>query len=86
MLAARESIKNGLLVVLFARKKYRFGERRLVRLCYCVTLGVGEIREDSFQRGRRKCCSREMEQKLAHPEGLEPPTLWFEARCSIQLS
>ena len=20
------------------------------------------------------------------PEGLEPPTLWFEARCSIQLS
>ena len=23
---------------------------------------------------------------MAHPEGLEPPTLWFEARCSIQLS
>jgi hypothetical protein len=23
---------------------------------------------------------------MAGPEGLEPPTLWFEARCSIQLS
>ncbi len=23
---------------------------------------------------------------LVRPEGLEPPTLWFEARCSIQLS
>ena len=23
---------------------------------------------------------------LAHPDGLEPPTPWFEARCSIQLS
>jgi hypothetical protein len=26
------------------------------------------------------CC------KLARPERLELPTLWFEARCSIQLS
>ena len=24
--------------------------------------------------------------KLARPERLELPTLWFEARCSIQLS
>ena len=23
---------------------------------------------------------------MAHPEGLKPPTLAFEARCSIQLS
>ncbi len=23
---------------------------------------------------------------MVRPEGLEPPTLWFEARCSIQLS
>ena len=23
---------------------------------------------------------------MAHPEGFEPPTLWSEARCSIQLS
>ena len=24
--------------------------------------------------------------KVARPEGLEPPTPWFEAKCSIQLS
>ena len=24
--------------------------------------------------------------KLARPDGFEPPTPWFEARCSIQLS
>lgn len=24
--------------------------------------------------------------RLADPEGLEPPTPWFEAKCSIQLS
>ena len=23
---------------------------------------------------------------MADPEGLEPPTPWFEAKCSIQLS
>jgi hypothetical protein len=23
---------------------------------------------------------------LARPDGFEPPTTWFEARCSIQLS
>ncbi len=23
---------------------------------------------------------------MARPEGLEPPTPWFEAKCSIQLS
>ena len=24
--------------------------------------------------------------QMAHPEGVEPPTAWFEAKCSIQLS
>jgi hypothetical protein len=24
--------------------------------------------------------------KVVRPEGFEPPTLWFEAKCSIQLS
>jgi hypothetical protein len=23
---------------------------------------------------------------MARPDGFEPPTTWFEARCSIQLS
>jgi hypothetical protein len=23
---------------------------------------------------------------VVRPEGFEPPTLWFEAKCSIQLS
>ena len=26
------------------------------------------------------------QEKVARPERLELPTLWFEARCSIQLS
>ena len=24
--------------------------------------------------------------EMVRPEGFEPPTLWFEAKCSIQLS
>jgi hypothetical protein len=27
-----------------------------------------------------------LEKEMARPERLELPTLWFEARCSIQLS
>ena len=34
--------------------------------------------------GKRECLS--MRRQVVRPEGLEPPTLWFEARCSIQLS
>jgi hypothetical protein len=30
--------------------------------------------------------SKSREKKVARPERLELPTLWFEARCSIQLS
>jgi hypothetical protein len=26
------------------------------------------------------------ERDMARPDGFEPPTTWFEARCSIQLS
>ena len=26
------------------------------------------------------------ELEVARPDGFEPPTTWFEARCSIQLS
>ena len=40
---------------------------------------------------RTKICLRNLlkgayEKYLARPERLELPTLWFEARCSIQLS
>src|SRR5258706_11759664 len=28
----------------------------------------------------------ENRERVVRPEGFEPPTLWFEARCSIQLS
>ena len=29
---------------------------------------------------------RDSHRRMADPEGLEPPTPWFEAKCSIQLS
>ena len=29
---------------------------------------------------------KNLPKKMARPEGLEPPTTWFEARYSIQLS
>ena len=29
---------------------------------------------------------RALWRRLARPEGVEPPTLWSEAKCSIQLS
>ena len=37
--------------------------------------------EDSVLRKCLKCLIN-----LARPEGFEPPTTWFEARYSIQLS
>lgn len=27
-----------------------------------------------------------MNRRVARPEGFEPPTTWFEAKCSIQMS
>src|SRR5258707_5864475 len=27
-----------------------------------------------------------LEEEMVRPEGFDPPTLWFEAKCSIQLS
>ena len=35
---------------------------------------------------RNRRATRSHATNLVRPEGLEPPTLWFEARCSIQLS
>lgn len=29
------------------------------------------------------CTQMEMKERKVHPEGVEPPTLWSEARCSI---
>ncbi len=41
-------------------------------------IGISSLRATLtlWQRGR----------SVVRPEGFEPPTLWFEARCSIQLS
>ena len=39
------------------------------------------------RQARLHSCSEEISgDEMVRPEGLEPPTLWFEARCSIQLS
>jgi hypothetical protein len=43
-----------------------------------------ESRRLACQPKLAECCKRE--RRLVRPEGLEPPALWFEARCSIQLS
>ena len=42
---------------------------------------------ETFQSYLSACCSENKpREELARPEGLEPPTPWFEAKCSIQLS
>ena len=42
-----------------------------------------QIRGGRNGKQRRRCRKAK---EMARPEGLEPPTLWFEARCSIRLS
>jgi hypothetical protein len=42
-----------------------------------------------FEPGKadvRGVASNKLQKEVARPERLELPTLWFEARCSIQLS
>jgi Phage integrase family len=41
-----------------------------------IVSGLGELMRASCKSSKN----------MARPEGFEPPTLWFEARCSIQLS
>ncbi len=33
-----------------------------------------------------RCEGNRVQRGVVRPEGFEPPTLWFEAKCSIQLS
>ena len=39
-----------------------------------------------WRTSRRGTFLSTLERKVADLEGLEPPTPWFEAKCSIQLS
>src|SRR6266852_4645170 len=43
-------------------------------------------KSNSSKRTRADENERNLQEYLARPERLELPTLWFEARCSIQLS
>jgi hypothetical protein len=45
-----------------------------------------KILEFAPQSKRRQNQRNEVWRGVVRPEGFEPPTLWFEAKCSIQLS
>ena len=40
----------------------------------------------AYSIAKKKTTSQKGDRVLVRAEGLEPPTLWFEAKCSIQLS
>ena len=56
------------------------------------TGGTGtSVTISEFAEQSNRCCGTRRKSDrsicgLVRPEGLEPPTLWFEAKCSIQLS
>ena len=49
--------------------------------CYCNNFATNTRKTPAFLQGLLQ-----FELRLARPEGIEPPTLWFEARCSNPLS
>ena len=53
--------------------------------CYHIAGAVQSFRSTGSGVGFHRGFIR-TEPSMVRPEGLEPPTLWFEARCSIQLS
>ena len=61
----------------------RYGRRpkQLFIRCYCNSIATINRKAPTFLRGLLKFICN-----MARPEGLEPPTLWFEARCSNPLS
>ena len=48
--------------------------------------GSGDTRQIRVSTNNDGDCQRVAEKRLAYPEGLEPPTPWSEAKCSIRLS
>ena len=64
-----------------AGKRLRRFRHSLIRGKYeraCVPAG-GVRCSSGFESDLENMC-------MARPDGFEPPTTWFEARCSIQLS
>ena len=48
--------------------------------------GFDRLKIDHSARNTRCSTARMYLKNMARPERFELPTLWFEARCSIQLS
>jgi hypothetical protein len=65
-----------------ALKGDHFGRRRPSCRTRLVVCREFELTRPTPWRDRRFSCKK----TVARPDGFEPPTTWFEARCSIQLS
>ena len=60
-----------------------------IQLSYGRTLRWMQLSKDTGIRSAEQPSAEPSEANLkgvVRPEGFEPPTLWFEAKCSIQLS
>jgi hypothetical protein len=73
----------------FERPTYWFVASCSIQLSYGRTLrwmqpskNTGIRRAEQTAAGRTDAIGK----GVVRPEGFEPPTLWFEAKCSIQLS
>ncbi len=61
-------------------ERFEFDERLFAMLWWHVWIHVWIVEKPILQVNLKRI------RKLARPEGFEPPTTWFEARYSIQLS